>query len=232
MAQHLRSAWSLFFERLRKTAWIPIVLGLSLSLGVAIYHYQRDGRRIVVTRGIVKNPPWLLWGNSITQDLSTPGGSTPATQATTQLIRIAYNRPENWRFLFSAQVLFVQNSPDATTQIHVFFDLTTGIGRSQVTIRSFERYVFVGGGIGDQRYSTEILAPIRDQAIPVTPEQQALNVVQQIPAQDIQLQARIQLASLTPQQATVRVDAYFTPNVHVRPEWFKGKFLYEEDEGH
>lgn len=183
---------------------------------------------------LVKNPPWLMWGNSITQDVTFPGGvGVPSTVSTQQLIRIAYGRPEAWRFMFAAQILDATVPNDASTNVTVDFDLTTGVGRSQVTIKKFERYVMLGAIVSDFRMSTSVLGPIRSAASPVNPAEEALNVVTVIPGQDIQLQARIQVGANTiVQKVTVRVDAYFTPNVHIRPEWFKGKMGQTEDEGH
>lgn len=220
IAATMRQHW-----RLYSLLWLVGVLGM-LALG-------RHLERRHTMPGLVRNPPWLMWGNSITQDVTFPGGGGPATVSTSQLIRIAYARPEAWRFMLSAQILDCSVPSDASTLIVVDFDLTTGVGRSQIVIKKFERYVMKGAIVGDFMLSTSVLGPIRDENLPVNPAVQALNVIDLIPGQDIQLQARIQVSAnpATVQKATVRVDAYFTPNVHIRPEWFKGKMGQEEDQG-
>ena len=178
--------------------------------------------------GLVRNPPWLMWGNSQTIELNQTNPNTNP-KVSGQLVRIAYARPENWRFLFYAQIIEVRGLGNATLDIN--FNVQPGLGRSQVTLLGFEHYHFNITGPtnnGLTAYSTSVVGPPRSNVgTPVALE----NIISQFPGQDIQVNVDITLSALTTQDVVVRVDAYFTPNVHIRPEWYKGKMGQEEDQG-
>lgn len=183
-------------------------------------------------------PPWHLWGN--TQQIVVPIETTGALRkgVTNQLIRIAYRRPETWRWLFSARLLA---GPDNTagffTRLFVHWELTVGVGRSVIQMafgeggRAFEDYVFQWGPInpafprGAQIWTSETASPARTYTgdggnLPGPPSPLVV-------AEDIQLQ--VQIVGLTVvdnlaavgQNATVEVSAQFAPNVHVRPDWLR-----------
>lgn len=125
----------------------------------------------------MSTPPWHLWGNSETFKVPVQSTAVAARQATTgQLIKVAYGRPETWHWLFAAKLISGPASPVVQTQLEVSFDLTVGIGRSAVLLRSlrtavqdksFESFFFQWGPVAAnfprdvQLYSTQVLAPNR-----------------------------------------------------------------------
>jgi hypothetical protein len=133
-------------------------------------------------------PPWHLWGNSETFKVPVQNPALPLQQAVSgQLCKISYGRPETWHWLFAAKLIDGPNSPGFQTQLEVSFDLTVGLGRSAVLLRSlqspvqdksFESYFFQWGPLaanfprGAQLYSTQVLAPNRQyRSDPPFPDQ-------------------------------------------------------------
>jgi hypothetical protein len=171
--------------------------------------------------------PWVLWGNTI--PLSAPpsplAGDADNVSSLT-LCRVQYNRPETWRFLFSARII---SAPEAaageSAQLEVSFKLLTGIGRSAIIIPTFSLMpLFAWDGIG----------PVPIPRTPFWTNQATYDVPPAIAAdlrrftdtvvgQDMTLTAealfRTDIAGATP--AVVEVSAQFAPNVHVRPDWFQ-----------
>jgi hypothetical protein len=172
--------------------------------------------------------PWHMWGNSVGLRVN----HTLALQVdpTLQVARIAYGRPETWNFLLVARIL----SADILTEagrLEVNWKLTAGLGRSQTTFQSWERYLFIWTPgnipINVPKYSTQVLAPQRDDAVV------AANVITEFVAQDIQLQATARYTDATTpiQSLELGLDAYFAPKSHIRPEWYRGEFPGGEDHG-
>lgn len=185
-------------------------------------------------------PPWHLWGNTqFFPGLVFPSSDGSELVAPRQLCKIAYGRPESWKFLFSAMV--VEGKPSGSTAgvMIVDFDLTVGIGRSQVQLESFEEYQMALVNPGIQFWSTEVVSPRR-----VTATATSTGVTDTIVAQDIQLNVSLRTGSVAADWSgvTVRVDAYFSPATHLRPEWHlrKGedtgaaaeRFPGDEQKGH
>lgn len=177
-------------------------------------------------------PPWHMWGNS--QTAIVDKSLAISIIQTTQILRVAYGRPETWDFLFRATIIDC-NDPTDAGELDVNWNLTVGVGRSHVTLPQFERYVFQWTGmspslpVGMMKYSGQVETPVRDDSL-TTPNP---GVMTDIVAQDIQLQADLLFTGgATPiKQITVQLDAFFTPKVHIRPEWFKSEFPGEEDHG-
>jgi hypothetical protein len=181
--------------------------------------------------------PWHLWGD--TKLLVVPHSVTIVDEFSSQLAKVSYGRPETFDFMFGARIVDMSDPLDAGGEISVSFDVTVGVGRSHLTMLSFERYLFYWTAapppIRIQKYSAEVFGPPRtDIAIsPATtvPE----NLISEITAQDIQVQARVQYTGglNDPRTASVEVTAFFAPRSHVRPEWFSkgGKFRGNEDNG-
>jgi hypothetical protein len=171
-------------------------------------------------------PPWHLWGTTETMK-AVSGQSVP----TSQLARIDYKRPETWRFLFFARVLGTTpaQTGGAGRNVVVVFSVQVGLGRSQSTLgdpsgltgAAFELYnIQVPTQVGTLFYSTSVHGPQRDST--VTPSPQTTNDIELLPAQSIQCTARVVANLDNPGDvALVEVAAYFSPNVHIRPEWFQ-----------
>jgi hypothetical protein len=176
--------------------------------------------------------PWQMWGNSQTITLTEIAGGTVST--TSQMNRISYKRPETWHWLFVVTVVGGTVEPDAYNGI-VDFDITVGIGRSSITIPQFVRFqwsnlVPVAGSYGLVLRTTS--APGGHTNFdPIVRE----NLIDSIVAQDIQVNARVEFQTpgsvIPPRTLVVKVDSYWAPASHIRPDWFSGNFLGSEDNG-
>lgn len=179
-------------------------------------------------------PPWHLWGDS--KIIEVPYSVALLNFYSSQVAKVSYGRPETWTFYFASRILNL--TPDDTAgEIDIYFDVTIGVGRSQVTMEGFERHMFswtnAPSPIGGLKYSTEVYGPNRTD-IPIPPAYTIpSNIISEITAQDIQVQARAVYTggTIVPKSATVEVTAYFAPRSHIRPEWFKGEFPGGEDNG-
>jgi len=167
--------------------------------------------------------PWHLWGQS-KQLIVTSGGVVTTPRTSGQIARVGYKRPDTWSFLLAAVIVGAQGpggSPVSPGNLSVQFDVTVGIGLSQITLAPFGRpLVFQWAGvptIGTQKWFTVAQSPvINDQdATPQTVQSNTLA------AQSIQCQATCILQTPTNgDQLTVDVSAYFAPRTHIRPDWF------------
>lgn len=180
-------------------------------------------------------PPWFMWGDSKTVTLSEVMGNT--AQATSQLNRINYGRPDTWHWLFVVTVVGGTIEPDAYNGV-VDFDVTIGIGRTSITIPSFvhiqwSQAVPILGSYGQVFRTTTASGGPLD----ITLASQRENLIDSIVAQDIQVQARVAFQTpgthAPPATLTVKLDSYWAPSTHIRPEWFKeiGEFRGNEDDG-
>lgn len=199
-------------------------------------------------------PPWHMWGNSQVIDLPVDDISTPARTFTpSQLVKISYKRPETWHWLFAARLISGPSAPTFKTFVTIDFELIVGIGRSSVVItrqfavsggpgdtgsRPFETLRFAWGPTGTFPlnaflYTTQVLAPNRvydtdaatNQTGNAVPPAESASVIDQIVAQDIQVQAKCNARAepLSPaigQTVRVEVSAMFAPKVHMRPDWY------------
>lgn len=181
-------------------------------------------------------PPWHMWGNSETKTydselLDPHSAAPPPNPPQNQLIRITYGRPENWRFLFWAKTL------DASAgalldlpEVVVWFNVIVGVGRAQVELTKFEQFSFL---LTDAvvapfnfnphlKFSSSVRSPFRSDATPRAPDD-VREVIDHLPAQDIQVQFQVLVGRAIPPspgaRVTVEVGALWSPNVHIRPEW-------------
>lgn len=177
------------------------------------------------------NPPWLMWGNSEVITFSVGASETPPegavdVPAPNQLSKVDYGRPETWRFLLYAQILNVQAASE-TEKIDLYFDLNIGIGRSNSWLNNFEHFVFDHPiTVGDVIWSTSVLGPARSATATATE-----NVVELLTAEAIQVRSHASITNFgSGSTVQIEVASYFTPNNHVRPEWFSGQFSGGEDQ--
>jgi len=169
----------------------------------------------------VTGTPWHMWGTEQTVNLAGSAG-TPVVTSSQQLARISYGRPDSWRAVFVANLLDIQGANLAGTLVTVDYTLVIGIGRASSTLKSFVHFTFDPAGappfyvLPAQRWAGSGLEPARTAG--ATPRQ-----VNEFVAQNIQCSADVtlQVGGGTPYTAVVSVSAYFAPNVHVRPEWFR-----------
>lgn len=180
--------------------------------------------------------PWQMWGN--TQTINLVATFPAQAHSTQQLARVKYGRPDSWKFLFAAKVIQVD---PAAGFLDIYFNLTVGIGRSQITLPIFEAYDLAwplgSPPNGQLFYSTSVNGPQRVfppvPPSPPGPAHEAIpqNVISEIVAQDIQLNCDVYYNSVAGSKLTVQVDAYFSPVSHIRPEWFARQFRGDEDQG-
>lgn len=190
-------------------------------------------------------PPWHLWGN--TQQITVPIETTGAVRqgVSNTLVRISYKRPETWHWLFQAKLISgPNNTPGFFSRLFVHWQLAVGIGRSNqrmefqlspgqaFAIRAFEDYIFrwqdpAPFPINAAIWTTKVFSPARTFDTAVTPGVPDGPEVDQIVAQDLQL--NVQIVGLTVadnvaaagQNAVVEVSAAFAPKTHVRPDWYQ-----------
>jgi hypothetical protein len=173
-------------------------------------------------------PPWHLWGD--TQTIQVDTSIVTLTYATRQLAKVSYGRPETFDFFFGAKIVEV-NSAATMGGIEVWFDVTIGVGRSHMEMPGFEYFAWDWSALpvpyNRIKYSTSVLAPQRDDGVV------AENVITEITAQDIQVQARVLYGSFGVPNSTAKVEVtcFWAPSNHIRPEWFKGEFPGGEDNG-
>lgn len=167
--------------------------------------------------------PWILWGETISITHVHVANAPPLQ--TTQLARAHYKRPESWRWLFVATI----TATDSTTgSLIVRWQPSVGVGRSSVTLFNFDAFTFLFPltTVPNQIFAGNVIGPSRTTG--VSPPNQS-SIFDVIVAQDIQLGAQLSFAGMTNGSTTTLVlDAYFAPNVHVRPDWFMRNFAGDE----
>jgi hypothetical protein len=178
--------------------------------------------------------PWHMWGNS--QVVHLIGDANTQTNALTQLVKVAYGRPESFNFLFAATLIAVEPNV-APTGINIYFDVTTGVGRSSTTMMAFETYQFswlAGAAIVPRQYRTaSVIVPYRSAwSSAADPYPDAPNIIDHLVAQDLQVQVRSTMAPAIGETVDIEVAAYFSPIAHVRPEWHRREYPGNEDNGH
>jgi hypothetical protein len=159
-----------------------------------------------------------MWGDGKLLRVDSVAGLTgPTPFASSQIVRIAYARPETWRWFFSSTI--INGNVAAGASLVVVYKATFGVGRSQNTV-NLARFVFTWPGntpIGAQKFTNNVNGPAHDDGDPTAP-----NVVNTIVAQDIQLQVEAQLLSaVAADNVEVDIEAFFSPQTHIRPEWYR-----------
>lgn len=179
-------------------------------------------------------PPWHMWGNTETFHISAGTPEQINLIQGRQLARVAYKRPETWQWLFLARLI---QGPVAgvggSYEMRIDFDVTVGIGRSSVTMPSFDRLQWTWtGAVGPAPtafpiWTTSTISPPPLYAFvdgAPDPAGQATRVIDKLVAQDIQVSVRVQFTAIDeptgPGIADVEVSAYFAPKTHVRPDWY------------
>lgn len=174
--------------------------------------------------------PWHLWGSSKSVQLTIGGlGNIPLNVG--QLAKIAYGRPETWRFLFGL-TFDGASSPAAAGAVSFVadFSVLAGVGRSALLMPSFVNPSSPGfcrfrvsntlaNLVGRTLWTSAVRAP---EVIDTSPDFQP--TFETIVAEELQCGCYVGAAAgVTPAAGTklnVTVHAYFAPNVHIRPEWF------------
>jgi hypothetical protein len=177
--------------------------------------------------------PWQQWGN--TQNISVPPDLFTNPNVHEQqitLVRVQYNRPETWRFLFSARVLSGPGGPNHQSNVSVWFELITGIGRSAIRLPFWATLPEFAWNDAPGPFPTIIHHTSHAQdSNPIfsftNEDPQVLTQTQQfadlVVGQDMTVVAHCSFTTnlVTEQPAIVEVSGQFAPNVHVRPDWFQ-----------
>jgi hypothetical protein len=168
------------------------------------------------------SPPWLLWGQTQTLTIAATPGASALEGSTPTLIRIAYGRPETWRFLFAARIISApETGAGEHAQLNVWFELITGIGRSAIQIPFFSNipdFVWDGGLAVPEEVRWTNLAYVQGLTfLPATP----IVPIDTITGQDMTVVAHVRFATdiISAPPCVCEVSAQFAPNVHVRPDW-------------
>jgi len=170
-------------------------------------------------------PPWHLWGNEKTLQLTAAATLQPPIPSTQQMVRAKYKRPESWHFLFSAEVIDSAVAAGGGG-ITVNWDLTIGIGLNTIVIPGFVQQGFPIVGSPTDRI--QIWTATAKQP-PQFGGDVADSRVSTFVAQDVQLQARIVFNASSQTSVTLRLAAQVSPVVHVRPDWWQGHYPNELD---
>jgi len=175
-----------------------------------------------------KNPPWITWGN--TQNLQVTGIPLAASISPyVQLVNLRYGRPETWRFFLAAKLLSTSDGNPPVVTPTIEFQVTIGNGFTTFTADFFQTLEFeVGSQLGDIRMCTQVQAQPANTFFGAN---NAPNILQLIPAQDLYIAARlvtegsIGAGIVLDMSATAMV----APNVHVRPGWHLDIFAGGEE---
>lgn len=189
--------------------------------------------------------PWHMWGTSVRSTVvSGATGPANATVVTSQLAKINYKRPENWRFLFWGRLLGGTAGTSATTSVHALFDVFLGVGRSVLdtqkdilgTPANFNAFAQFRWNVapltvpGQQnnniKYASAVSSPPLDDSTSAT------TIIDHLTAEDISCRVRLVMSSGDPGvEVQAELGAFFAPNVHIRPDWFSERYLGGEQKG-
>ncbi len=215
-----------------------LLLGAGLA-GVAGLAGFQTFRRITMSKQHHSVEPWHMWGSSQTVIVPNVSDGT-VFQQSTQLARVDYHRPETWRFLMGAELVQAPTPVVPNLLVIVQIQVVAGVGRSQLTIPAttngqntgFARFVWKFGATpiipAQVKWTTRVRTPPLDEGL-VSPFDEECDA---FPAQSIQCNAQVVAVTsagvVEPDPRTiVNVHAYFAPQVHVRPDWFKSAFAGE-----
>lgn len=161
-------------------------------------------------------PPWHLWGQESTLQVVT-NSATPVVNQSAQLARVKYNRPDSWRFLFTATLESLVDPVPAGAFIFVDFALQIGVGLTVKKIERFCRFTFDPPyTLPDRRWTGAGLEPSRGVGAP------AQRFIDVITAEAIQCDATVsvQAGSGAGSTAVINLSAFFAPATHIRPDWY------------
>jgi hypothetical protein len=178
--------------------------------------------------------PWRMWGS--TQTIELPGSATPISQTSGQIANIDSHYPTSWGFFLACQLQY-DGTVLPSNSVFVDFILTFGVGRSTVILDPFVRFDFsiLNNDFVSRtsRFCTQVQAYAPSEfhfnGVPTASNQTANNIIDAIPASNIQLNARLTPTGPLPvgSLTSVQCSGFFAPKTHVRPDWFNGKFASE-----
>jgi len=177
--------------------------------------------------------PWQMWGNTQPLTLQPNAFTNPNIfEQQISLLRVQYNRPETWRFLFAAHIVSGGSATGAgqNANVALWFELFTGIGRSAIKIPFWVTMPGWSWNNGlavptnqvqwtNEAPTSDVSVAISDQAPPVITRSPIFS--DEIVGQDITVVAHVNYVTDVPGALpiVVEVSGQFAPNVHVRPDW-------------
>jgi len=194
--------------------------------------------------------PWHMWGTHA--NVVIPSTAIGVQTITQQLGRIEYKRPETWSFFLGGQIISGSTTA-AVVVVSARLNLLFGVGRSVMDTTTQGTAGIVQEAFGFFRWRVPVsgltMPASVDHANKYTTSVRTAPLVENddatrekidwIPAQDIQVQASVEMITADPAAfCTVRLTAFFAPRTHVRPDWWRHarmgeaeKFLGGETEG-
>jgi hypothetical protein len=169
--------------------------------------------------------PWRTWGN--TANLELFANAADVTAQPQQLVNVTYDRPDTWSWFFAARMQgnagAFFNLPGGNPTVQ--WDVTFGVGRSNMQIPSFHTMVFSAATLntlnaqlvvtGNQSTGSNGINPGTDPS----PLGDTVRVdIRDIPAESIQITATVFAPVLTG-FLNVELTAYAAPRSHFRKEW-------------
>lgn len=179
--------------------------------------------------------PWQMWGNTQLVQLQANAFTTPNLfEKQISLLRVQYNRPETWRFLFAAHIVSggAATGPGENAQLAIWFELFTGIGRSAIKIPfwiTLPIFNWSGGSAvpanlvewTNQAATSDVATSFTDETPQVVTRGQVFS--DEIVGQDITVVAHVNYTTdvVAAPPINVEVSGQFAPNVHIRPDWLR-----------
>lgn len=169
--------------------------------------------------------PWHMWGSSELVDvIGGPPGAIPTGKQ--QLAQINYGRPDSWRFLLQMQITDVSGSIGAAN-FDLEWILTVGLGRTIIKMDPFSTFTVIPADftVGKTITVGSVELPSENAA------RVEANVINEFPAESIQIDTRFSFDQANTARAHVRLTALFAPVTHIRPEWHLHEFPGKENTG-
>ena len=182
-------------------------------------------------------PPWHMWGSSqgLSYDQSLIVNGVLVVPTSSQLVSVDYGRPDNWRYLVSAQLISIVGAP--VVPLQVGFDVMIGIGRAMITLPEL---IVLNFAVAEQ-FAGNSKSTVRaglnavglNNGLVANAPGVTDNYLETIPAQALKIVARAHTFGGGANAVTINllVTAMVTPSAHVRPEWFKIGAGHEEFPG-
>lgn len=173
------------------------------------------------------NPPWLLWGQTQAVAVNpTLIGIQQQQENNTTLVRVAYGRPDTFRFLVGFQILSggTPSGPAETALVEVVFELIIGMGRSALRIPEFA-YLQLDWSNGNAVRSNQLVYETSTPAYPAVPWPASDPVprIETFVGQDVTLVAKSAYLTDVPGAVPVQIEVtgMIAPNTHTRPDWMQ-----------
>lgn len=183
--------------------------------------------------------PWHMWGNSQVLPPLVPAGETLVENLpfqVGQLVKVAYKRPETWRWLLGARFVSAPISSEIVIIgpveliVRLDFEVIAGHGRSQFIMNPFEHFEWRWTNTRPTNRPMWSLSAQTPNLVSVTdglPDPgPVVRPFDTLVAEDIQCRCRATwevggIDNTVFPPMILEVSAFFAPHAHVRPDWFQ-----------